>query len=91
MPRYHFNVYDGHSEIDTEGTDLLDWQHARREAVRLAGAILANEADKLLLGEEWRLEVADPTGLILFRLDFSFHESAAVIGQARASNGLSAR
>lgn len=81
MPRYHFNVFDGYSTVDTEGTELPDWQAARREAIRLAGLILADEADKLLLGEGWKLEVTDPTGLILFRLDFCFSASSAVADQ----------
>ncbi|GJD96606.1 DUF6894 family protein [Methylobacterium iners] len=78
MPRYFFNVHDGRSKLDTEGTELPDWQTARREAVRLASGILRDEADRLSFGEEWRLEVTDSRGLILFQLDFCFTEAAAV-------------
>ncbi len=78
MPRYHFNVHDGYSTFDIEGIELLDWPTARREAIRLAGTVLAEEVDRLVPGEDWRLEVTDKTGLILFRVDFSFSESAAV-------------
>ena len=80
MPRYHFNIYDGRSTIDTDGTELPDYKVARQEAVRLAGIVMNEEANQVLDGKEWRLELADPSGLILFRLDVDFHESAAVVG-----------
>ena len=76
MPRYFFDVHDGYSSTDTDGTELPDWQTARREAVRLAGQILTDEADKLLLGEEWRMEVTDATGLTMFKLDICFTEAS---------------
>ena len=78
VPRYFFHVYDGYSTTDTEGTELPDWHSARREAIRLAGQILNDEADKLLLGEGWRMEVTDVAGHTLFQLDFCFTESSAV-------------
>ena len=80
MPSYHFNVFDGYSSSDTEGTELPDWPTARHEAVRLAGLILAEEGGKLLTCQEWRLEVTDATGLILLRLDVSMAESSAIGG-----------
>lgn len=78
MPRYFFNVHDGHSEIDNKGTELPDTNYARREAIRLSGNILDNEAKTIALGEEWRMEVVDDRGLILFRFDFTTTVSAAV-------------
>ena len=77
MPRYFFHIHDGYSAMDTVGTELPDWQTARREAIRLAGMVLADEADRLLLGEEWRMEVTDAGGLTLFQLDFCFTEASA--------------
>lgn len=78
MPLYFFQILDGRSSTDTEGTELPDWQTARREAIRLAGHVLKDEADRLLFDEEWRMDVTDVTGLILFQLDFCFTEAAAV-------------
>lgn len=80
MPHYHFNVYDGVSEIDRVGTELGDHNEARIEAMRLAGEILENTAHRLALGEDWRMEVTDSSGLILFRLDFTVMESSALSG-----------
>lgn len=74
MPRYFFNVYDGYSKLDTEGTDLLDIYTAQSEAIRLSGEILREEGGKFWNETEWRLEVADASGTILFTLRFSAHE-----------------
>ena len=78
MPRYHFNVHDGHTDIDREGTELPDVQSARSEALRLAGAIIDDAGRRSDLGEEWRVEVMDETDLMLFRMDFIVVESPAV-------------
>jgi hypothetical protein len=78
MPRFYFNVYDGKDIVDDVGTDLPDVVFARREAIRYSGALLENEAECLSLGEEWRMEVLDGTGLMLFCLNFMVTASPAV-------------
>ena len=78
MPRYYFNVQDGCSGIDREGTELRDVHSARSEALCLAGAIIDDAGRRGDLGQEWRVEVTDDTGLMLFRMDFIVVESAAV-------------
>ena len=75
MPRFHFNIHDGVSLIDTEGTELPDWQAARLEAIRRAGEVLQNDAQRVAIGEDWRIEVTDHTGLILFQMAFLMIES----------------
>ena len=79
MPRFHFNVYDGVCVLDTEGTELPDWQAARLEAIRYAGALLVDDAQHVAHGQDWRMEVTDDTGLVLFRLDFIVMASAATM------------
>ena len=78
MPHFHFNVYDGVSDTDRIGTELPNWQAARLEAIRRAGEILKDDPRRLALGEDWRMEVTDETGLILFRLDFTVVGSSAL-------------
>jgi hypothetical protein len=78
MPRFYFNVYDGKDIVDDVGTDLPDAVFARREAIRYSGALLEDEAERLSLGEEWRMEVLDGTGLMLFCLNFMVTASPAV-------------
>lgn len=79
MPRFHFNVHDGEDLPDRTGTELADWQDARLEAIRIAGAILRGDPGRIALGEDWRMEVTDETGLMLFRLDFTVMETAATM------------
>lgn len=78
MPRFHFHVHDGCSLLDTEGTELADPQAARLEAIRIAGDILKHDAHRIALGEDWRIEVTDETGLILFQMTFLVIESPAM-------------
>lgn len=84
MPRYHFNVYDGVDMPDEDGTELPGLVFARREAIRLAGSLLEEGAGDILPGSEWRMEVTDGTGLVLFRLDFNIHQSPSVQGPLKA-------
>ena len=78
MPRYHFHIHDGRTIIDTDGLELADAAQARRMAIRISGQYFEDEADFIALGEEWRMEVTDARGLILFRLDFVVTNAAAV-------------
>ena len=53
MPRYFFNVYDGDSSLDQDGTELPNIYTAQNEAIRLSGEILREEGGKLWNGTEW--------------------------------------
>ncbi|WP_131119071.1 DUF6894 family protein [Lichenihabitans psoromatis] len=77
MQRYHFNVYDGVASIDNEGTELVSIDEARRHALELAGELLKEEARQRRFGDDWRVEVTDHRGLILFRMDINVAETAA--------------
>jgi hypothetical protein len=77
MPRYFFNVHDGQTILDREGTELADIAEARVDAVDLAGRSIHELGDKFwLTAEDWRLEVADETGKVLFTLTFSAKSGA---------------
>ena len=78
MPKYHFNIYDGIDIMDVDGMQLDDHHAARVEAIRYAGAVIKDEGQRLALGQDWRMEVTTSSGLVLFRLDFSIAESAAI-------------
>lgn len=78
MPRFHFNVHDGQGIADTEGFELPCRDTARREAIVLSGALIRDRAREFRFEKDWRLEVTDESGLILYRLDFTVHESSAV-------------
>jgi hypothetical protein len=81
VPRFYFNIFDGVSTPDDTGTELADWKEARVEAVRLAGALLKDDAERVALSDEWRLEIADDYGLVLFRFDFISLEAPVLSSQ----------
>ena len=81
MPRFHFNVYDGVTDIDHTGVELADWREARLVAIQHAGAIFKDDPKRLAIGEDWRMEVTDDSGLVLFRLDFSVMEAPVLSGR----------
>ncbi|MBW8813452.1 MAG: hypothetical protein JF588_08505 [Caulobacterales bacterium] len=70
MPRFFFDVHDGSSSIDDDGTELPDEAAARRAAAELAGRMLADEADKFWDGDKWCVDVRDERGGKLFGLTF---------------------
>jgi hypothetical protein len=74
MPRYFFNVHDGSSITDNEGTELPDIFAAQEQAILLSGELLREMGGKFWDGTEWSLEVADEAGRILFILRFSAEE-----------------
>ena len=74
MPRYFFNVYDGTSAPDAEGTECADIYVAQAEALRMSGEIMRDLGTRFWGGSEWRLEVTDTAGRILFIIRFSAEE-----------------
>lgn len=78
MPRFHFNIFDGHPTIDAQGTELESYEAARRQAIALAGTVLVEESREPQVGNDWRVEVTDEKGLILYRLDIGIAQSPAV-------------
>jgi hypothetical protein len=83
MPRFHFDVHDGASQLDKKRTVLPDWEAARIEAICFAGHILQDEAKRTALGEDWPIEVTDHTGLILFQITLQMVTSPALEHSAR--------
>lgn len=70
MPRLFFNIHNGIDIIDEDGTDVPDLDTARRMAIRYAGALLEESAERLPFGEAWHMDVVDAGGAVAFRLDF---------------------
>ncbi len=71
MPRYHFNVFNGRSWPGATGTMLRGAREARLEAIHLAGTMLQQHAERVSSSGEWRMEVTDRAGLVLFQISFS--------------------
>lgn len=71
MPRYYFDVIDGVSAEDADGTDLPDIYTAQAEAIRFSGEILTHLRSKFWDGTEWKLNVLNHQRRLLFTLRFS--------------------
>ena len=66
MPRYFFNTANGSPDRDIQGFVLPDRAAARFEATRYAGALINDEPEKLWENRDFRVEVTDDTGHLLF-------------------------
>jgi hypothetical protein len=78
VPRYFFDVHDGTDVRDLDGTELPDMYIAQAEAIRMSGEILREMGANFWDGTEWRLEVTDESGKVLFVLRFSAEERPLV-------------
>ena len=78
MPRYFFNVHDGETFPDLQGTELHDLNAARDEAIRFSGALMKDSPDKFWVAKGWHMEVCDDFGLHLFTLRFAAEEAPSV-------------
>ena len=70
MPRFFFHITGKMTELDSVGTELPSAAYAKREGVKLLGALLQDglhDAHSCAI----LLEVMDETGLILFHIDLT--------------------
>ena len=72
MPHYFFNVtYNGEPGLpDAEGIDLLDDDAAWAQATGACGQMIRDLDGALRSESEWRMEVANADGDVLFKLQF---------------------
>ena len=66
MPRYHFGSVDGHREPDKEGMELSNLEAAKAHAMEYAGDVLKSDPAVLWRHGQWRVEVTDDNGELLF-------------------------
>ena len=78
MPVFHFNLADHVREPDLEGTDLADAAQARVQAVVFAGAYLRDQPELITTGSDFRVEVTDDTGALLFVVKIELLEDDAI-------------
>ena len=75
----HFHSDDGRLEHDDIGAELAEAGAARTEAVRFAGALLADHAQALWEGTRWRLLVTDESTAILSTMKVNQVFGASVV------------
>lgn len=81
MPRFYFDI---DSQPDLEGSELTDLAQAKCEAVKLAGRIICDEADRFWDRAEWTLTVSDQARLVLFQLDIVGTDAPALAASSRS-------
>jgi hypothetical protein len=75
MPRFFFQV---EGPPDDWGTELPDLAAAKCEAVRYAGRLICEEAERFWDTADFAMTVTDENGLILFSLTLSGTEAPAI-------------
>lgn len=75
MTRFYFNVENGRSELDPDGTDFADVEQARNGAVVLLGEMITDAYGlSSWNGIPWKVWVSDGpngTGHVLFAVQLS--------------------
>ena len=77
MPLFHFSVQDGRNDTPRSVLQLPDVFAAKAEALQLAGQMLRDNDRKASFDEDWRIEVTDAVGMVLFRMHISLSTSTA--------------
>lgn len=77
VPFYHFQVRTETHVLLTEGAELKGLDQARVEAARRVGELLREHAAQIWTDEDWRMDVTDEDGLILFVMQVTASKSAA--------------
>ena len=69
MPRYHFNLHDGHGvRPDLDGIVLPHIEAAHEHGLVVAGELMRNREPRARF---WKLGVCDADGEVLFEIDFA--------------------
>jgi hypothetical protein len=63
---YFFHSLDGGHLVDCHGSTLTGEGEARIEALRFAGEVLRYSPERVWHAGEWRVEVTDEQGVLLF-------------------------
>lgn len=78
MSRFHFHLQDDHFYPDEEGMELADLKAARSTAIRMTAELLSDHLGDFWDGRQWKLEVTDDQGSLLFALSFSASDAPVV-------------
>lgn len=68
VPQFFFHTADGKRDRDKHGVDLPDAARARVEGIKYAGAVIADQPGLLWNGHDFRVEVTDESGALLFTI-----------------------
>ena len=78
MAKFFFNIEDGTSIRDDDGTEYPTIAAAQCAAVKYAGALICDHSEKFWNSGEWSMTVSSETGLTLFSLQLIGTESPSI-------------
>ncbi|MBA3527428.1 MAG: hypothetical protein H0T82_10995 [Sphingomonas sp.] len=87
MPSYHFEVNGPVDGGDARVIQFNDHAEAKREALKLAGTLVANASETFWDKPEWMLIVRDDAGMTLFQLQVLGAEGPAEHNLSREGFG----
>jgi hypothetical protein len=71
MPLYYFHIIDGEFLVDQDGTECINMDDVRTQAIDTAGALLRDKAGTYQAGETWQMHVTNAAKKTVFKLQFS--------------------
>ena len=77
MARYNIEVRTESHVADTTTVELEDLTKLRLEVARFVGELLRDHASQIWLDQDWRVDVTDESGLILFTMHVSAQDVPA--------------
>lgn len=83
MARYNIELRTQDRVWETLTVEKEDHTALRQEVARFMGELLRDHADQIWVDEEWRLDVTDERGLILFVMHLFVTNSAALSAPRR--------
>jgi hypothetical protein len=79
MPKYSIELRTADRVWESLAVDRSDLTALRTEVARFVGELLRDHAQQIWADEDWRVDVTDETGLILYVMHVSATDSAATM------------
>jgi hypothetical protein len=80
MARYNIQLRTESHVANALQVDRDDLTALRIELARFVGELLKDHAEQIWVDEDWRVDVTDEAGLILYVMEISASDSAATMG-----------
>lgn len=77
MAKYHIELRTENTVWDTLDVERENLTELRIELARFVGELLKEHAQQIWIDEDWRVDVTDESGLILYVMHISASETAA--------------
>lgn len=83
MAKYNIELRSAGQVWDTVPVEMEDLEQLRIEMAQFVGELLKDHAGKLWEDQDWRVDVTDEAGLILYVMHISATDTAATIPLGR--------